>query len=67
MIAKVFRQADSEESGMVDPSIVPTLAVKVLGSDVKESEKQMIAYKSEVKTGELCGGRRGVEQGGERC
>lgn len=51
VIAKVFRQADAEESGSVDPSLVPTLAVKVLGNDIKESEKKMIQYKSEVKAG----------------
>ena len=39
---------------MVDPSIVPALAIKVLGNDVKESEKQIIQYKAETKaqTGE---------------
>lgn len=60
VIAKVFRQADSEESGMVDPGVVPALAIKVLGSDVKESEKQMIMYKAETKAGKLEG------EGGER-
>lgn len=49
VIAKVFRQADTEESGMVDPGLVPALAIKVLGNDVKESEKQMIVYKAEMK------------------
>lgn len=31
--------------------MVPTLAIKVLGNDVKESEKQMIMYKAEMKAG----------------
>ncbi len=52
MIAKVFRQADAEESGLVEATVVPGLAIKVLGSDVKESEKQMIIYKAETKAGE---------------
>lgn len=66
VIAKVFRQADSEESGMVDPSIVPALAMKVLGSDVKESEKQMIVYKSEMKAGVLSGREGGWEGEGKK-
>lgn len=51
VIAKVFRQADAEESGSVDPNLVPSLAMKVLGNDIKESEKRMIQYKAETKTG----------------
>ena len=51
VIAKVFRQADTEESGMVDPAIVPALAIKVLGNDVKESEKQMIQFKAQSRSG----------------
>lgn len=51
VIAKVFRQADAEETGSVDPSIVPSLAMKVLGNDIKDSEKQMIQYKSELRGG----------------
>lgn len=63
MIAKVFRQADSEESGSVEPSVVPGLAMKVLGNDIKESEKQMIQYKSEVRAGK-CRWVGGVSLGG---
>ena len=51
MIAKVFRQADTEELGQVDPAMVPTLAIKVLGTGIKESEKQMIQYKAQQKSG----------------
>lgn len=51
VIAKVFRQADSEESGQVDPALVPALAIKVLGNDIKESEKQMIQFKAQMKSG----------------
>ncbi len=47
----MFRQADTEESGLVDPGVVPALALKVLGNDIKESERQMIQYKSELKAG----------------
>lgn len=50
VIAKVFRQADNEESGTVEAGVVPTLAVKVLGNDIKESEKRMIQYKAEEKS-----------------
>ena len=49
VIAKVFRQADTEEVGQVDPSIVPSLAMKVLGGGIKDTEKQMIQYKSQMK------------------
>lgn len=52
VIAKVFRQADTEESGSVDPALVPALAIKVLGNEVKESEKQMIHFKAQSRTGE---------------
>lgn len=51
VIAKVFRQADSEESGSVDVGVVPALALKVLGNEVKESEKQIIQYRAELRGG----------------
>lgn len=64
MIAKVFRQADTEELGQVDPAIVPSLAIKVLGTGVKESEKQMIQYKSQQKAGmSSLDGSRVLEKG----
>lgn len=53
MIAKVFRQADSDETGTVDASIVPDLAAKVIGSGVRESEMHIIRFKAESKAGEL--------------
>ena len=53
VIAKVFRQADTEELGQVDPTIVPGLAMKVLGSGVKDTEKQMIHFKAQEKAGML--------------
>lgn len=49
MIAKVFRAADTEESGAVDSSQVPALGAKVLGSGVKESDMQLLRFKAEVK------------------
>lgn len=52
MIAKVFRQADTEESGSIDASIVPSLAAKALGT-VKESEMHLIRYRAEAKAGRL--------------
>jgi len=54
VIAKVFRQADTEEMGQVDPSIVPGLAMKVLGGGIKDTEKQMIQYKSQMKACMWC-------------
>ena len=53
VIAKVFRQADTEESGNVATAVVPSLAGKVLGSSVKESDMQLIRYWVEQKEG-LC-------------
>lgn len=49
VIAKVFRQADSDESGVVDAGQVPSLAMRVLGNDVKDTEKQMVLYKCESR------------------
>ena len=51
MIAKVFRQADSDETGTVDASIVPDLAARVIGSGVRESEMHLIRFKAESKAG----------------
>ena len=65
MIAKVFRQADTEETGVVEASQVPTLAAKVLGSGAKESDLQLVQYLSESKSGEEGreGGREGRREG----
>ena len=52
MIAKVFRQADTEEKGSVDASIVPDLAAKVIGAGIRESEMHLIRFKAESKAGE---------------
>lgn len=52
VIAKVFRQADSDETGTVDASLVPDLAAKVIGSGVRESETHLIRFKAESKAGE---------------
>ena len=49
VIAKVFRQADTEETGVVEASHVPALAAKVLGSGAKESDLQLVQYLSESK------------------
>ena len=67
MIAKVFRAADTEESGTIDTSQVPTLAAKVLGSGVKESDMQLIRMKSEVKGGEPWEGSRRPVRGAGFC
>ena len=64
MIAKVFRQADTEETGVVEASQVPALAAKVLGSGAKESDLQLVQYLSESKSGEE--GRKGGREGGRR-
>ena len=52
VIAKVFRQADTEESGTVSTTAVPSLAVKVLGANIKESDTQLVQYWVEQKDGE---------------
>ena len=44
VIAKIFRQADTEESGNVATSVVPSLAGKVLGPTAKASDLQLIQY-----------------------
>jgi len=49
VIAKVFRQADTEETGVVESSQVPALATKVLGSGAKESDIQLVRYLAETK------------------
>ena len=51
MIAKVFRQADTQESGTVDSSRITELALAVLGSNAKEGEKQLIKYHSNLRSG----------------
>ena len=51
MIAKVFRQADTDEKGTVDAGVVPALAAKVLGSQVRETEMHLIRFKAESKAG----------------
>ena len=55
MIAKAFRQADTEESGHVSAEVIPTLAGKVLGAAIKDSDLQLIRYKSEIKGGKFVG------------
>lgn len=52
VIAKVFRQADTEESGNVTRSVVPSLAAKVLGSAVKENDLKLIRFWVEQKEGD---------------
>ena len=44
VIAKVFRQADKEETGHVDSSLIFDLAVSVIGPSVKETERDLIKY-----------------------
>lgn len=52
VIAKVFRQADNDETGTVDAGIVPDLAAKVIGAGIRESEMHLIRFKAESKAGE---------------
>ncbi len=62
VIAKVFRSADTEETGVVDVEVVPALGAKILGTGVKESDMQLIRYKAELKgggEGKRWGGREG--------
>lgn len=52
VIAKVFRQADTEETGHVDVSYITDLAAGVLGGqNVKESEKALIKFHADSKKG----------------
>ncbi len=52
VIAKVFRQADTEETGHVDFSYIYDLAATVLGGqNIKESEKSLIKFHSDSKKG----------------
>lgn len=52
VIAKVFRQADTEETGHVDVSHITSLAAAVLGGqNIKESEKALIKFHSDSKKG----------------
>ena len=61
VIAKVFRQADTEESGNVPTAVVPSLAAKVLGAAIKESDMQLIRFWVEQKEG--MDGRGGKRRG----
>ena len=54
VIAKGFRSADSEESGVVDKSAVPGLAGKVIGASIKETDLDIIRFKAETKAGSEC-------------
>ena len=51
MIAKVFRQADTNETGSIDASLIPSLAGKILGPGIKENETQIIKFKTESREG----------------
>ncbi len=46
----MFRSADTEETGSIEASVVPSLAGKALGS-VKESDLHLIRYRAEAKAG----------------
>ena len=51
MIAKVFRQVDTNETGSIDASLIPSLAGKILGPGIKETETQLIKFKTESREG----------------
>ena len=47
----MFRQADTEETGHVDTSLIGDLASSVLGPQIKDSERSLIRYHVDVKIG----------------
>ena len=49
VLAKVYKEADVEETGVVDAAKVPSLATKILGSNVTEHETQLVVQKTEAK------------------
>ena len=51
MLAKVYKEADVEETGVVDAAKVPSLATKILGNSVTEHETQLVVQKTEAKGG----------------
>lgn len=51
MIAKVFRQADTEETGHVDTARVSELAGAVFGSSIKDNERHLIKYHVDSRAG----------------
>ena len=51
VLAKVYKEADVEETGVVDAAKVPSLATKILGSNVTEHETQLVVQKTEAKGG----------------
>lgn len=51
MLAKVYKEADVEETGVVDAAKVPSLATKILGNTVTEHETQLVIQKTEAKGG----------------
>ena len=51
VLAKVYKEADVEETGVVDAAKVPSLAIKILGNTVTEHETQLVVQKAEAKGG----------------
>lgn len=51
VLAKVYKEADVEETGVVDAAKVPSLATKILGNNVTEHETQLVVQKTEAKGG----------------
>lgn len=47
----MFRQADVEESGMVDIGVVPSLASKVFGQGTHDRELAIVREKSQQYSG----------------
>jgi len=52
VLAKVYREADVEETGVVDAAKVPSLAAKILGNNITDHETQLVQAKTEAKAGE---------------
>ena len=53
VIAKVFRQADTDETGHVGTSLLPSLAASVLGPSLKDVERQLIKFHTDSRVGKL--------------
>lgn len=51
VLAKVYKEADVEETGVVDAAKVPSLATKILGNSVTEHETRLVVQKTEAKGG----------------
>ena len=51
VLAKVFRQADVDETGIVDCTVVPSLASKIFGQAFGDRELDIVRQKTEQRGG----------------